>query len=402
MRYEPLGKFVELTQGLAVNKGTADLFSDDMDEEFVYPLLRIVDFENGKKDHFSKYVSKKVSKNVIIDENAIVFTRVTCQCFRGFSGVLHNNLFKVELCSEEISRDYLFTVLQSDFVKRQAISYAQSSVVPDLSHEMFKSIIIPIPELGEQEKIAALYLGLSDKINNNHMINDEMDAVISSLYNYWFLQFDYPDVNGEPYSHSGGMMIYNEEYKRDIPLGWSIVKLRELASYSDERIDNMDVDKHSYIGTDNLIPEMKGRTVSDYTPEEGSSTQYREGDTLISNIRPYFKKIWFAQRNGACSADVLCVRAHNKEISEFIYASLARDDFFNYDMAGSKGSKMPRGDKSHIMEYPIMFNEQKAIEYSQMVREMFLLKEKNYQETVELNSLQNYILPLLLNGQVKL
>ena len=143
MKYERLEKYVSLSQGLVVNNSTADLFSDNQDEEHPYPLLRIVDFENGNKTSYSKYVSKDVPQKNIIDKNAILFTRVTCQCFRGFSGVFHNNLFRVELISDEITEDYLYVMLQSDYVRKQALLFTSSSVVPDLSHDKFKSIMIP-------------------------------------------------------------------------------------------------------------------------------------------------------------------------------------------------------------------------------------------------------------------
>lgn len=135
MIYEPLGKFVRLSQGLAVNKGTSYLFSNYKTDEFIYPLLRIVDLESGNHSTFSKYVSKDVSKSVVISEDTIVFSRVTCQCFRGFSGVVHNNLFVVEPINDFVSKDYLFTILQSSFVRNQALNLAKSSVVPDLTHD---------------------------------------------------------------------------------------------------------------------------------------------------------------------------------------------------------------------------------------------------------------------------
>ena len=163
MMYEPLGKFVTLSQGLAVNKGTAHLFSNTKTEEFVYPLLRIVDLEKGNHTSFSKYVTRNIQKTVIISEDTIVFSRVTCQCFRGFSGVVHNNLFIVNLVNEDLDKDYLFTVLQSDFVKRQALKLSQSSVVPDLTHNMFKSIIIPVPDKKTQQRIAKSYLTIETK-----------------------------------------------------------------------------------------------------------------------------------------------------------------------------------------------------------------------------------------------
>ena len=80
---------------------------------------------------------------------------------------------------------------------------------------------------------------------------------------------------------------------------------------------------------------------------------FRKEDVLVSNIRPYFKKMWFATTDGGCNADVLCFRALKKEHSYFLKSILYQDNFFDYVMSGTKGTKMPRGDKKHIMQYPI-------------------------------------------------
>lgn len=221
MIYEPLGKFVTLSQGLAVNKGTAHLFSDLKTDEFIYPLLRIVDLEKGNHTDFSKYVTKDIQKSVVITEDTIVFSRVTCQCFRGFSGVVHNNLFVVKLISDFIDKDYLFTILQSNFVKKQALKLAQSSVVPDLTHDMFKSIIIPVPDKETQQNIANAYLLLSSKIDLNIKICNELESMAKTLYDYWFTQLDFPNEEGKPYRSSGGEMVWNDQLKLEIPRGWN-------------------------------------------------------------------------------------------------------------------------------------------------------------------------------------
>ena len=129
--------------------------------------------------------------------------------------------------------------------------------------------------------------------------------------------------------------------------------LCSYSSYVTDRIDNNQLMSTNYVGVDNLLPNKAGRKNSDYVPSDGQSTRFQPGDILIGNIRPYFKKIWLADREGGCSADVLCIRPNKGIDPRFLYAYLSTDSFFDYDMAGSKGSKMPRGDKNHIMNYPI-------------------------------------------------
>jgi len=130
--------------------------------------------------------------------------------------------------------------------------------------------------------------------------------------------------------------------------------LKDFAYYVTDKIKNCNVNSDNYIGVDNMLPDKAGVKPSEYVPTTGSSTAFKTGDILIGNIRPYFKKIWLATFDGGCSPDVLCIRAKENVSSMFLYAVLSQDTFFAYDMAGSKGSKMPRGDKDHIMNYPVV------------------------------------------------
>lgn len=130
-----------------------------------------------------------------------------------------------------------------------------------------------------------------------------------------------------------------------------MIKLSQCAKYVEEKIENSQLTNENYIGVDNLLPNRAGIKMSSYKPLDGNSTKFRKNDILLGNIRPYFKKIWLATFDGGCSSDVLCIRPDKPEYSSFLYCCLSEDSFFDYDMAGSKGSKMPRGDKNHIMNY---------------------------------------------------
>lgn len=109
----------------------------------------------------------------------------------------------------------------------------------------------------------------------------------------------------------------------------------------------------TYISTENMLPDKCGITSPSSVPTAGKVTAYRTNDILISNIRPYFKKIWFALNNGGCSNDVLVFRAKDNVSPDFLHYVLADDNFFDYAMKTSKGTKMPRGDKKAIMEYEV-------------------------------------------------
>ncbi len=135
---------------------------------------------------------------------------------------------------------------------------------------------------------------------------------------------------------------------------WKEYKLGEIASFVTEKVSVQDVRLEDYISTENMLPDKGGITIASNKPQEGSATKYFNDTILISNIRPYFKKIWYADKVGGCSNDVLCFKAKDELVfSKYLYFLLSQDTFFDYVMLGSKGCKMPRGDKSHIMNWEI-------------------------------------------------
>jgi type I restriction enzyme S subunit len=128
--------------------------------------------------------------------------------------------------------------------------------------------------------------------------------------------------------------------------------LGELAEYSKTRINFEQLDKTNYVGVDNLLQNLAGKTESNYVPTSGNLTQYCEGDILVGNIRPYLKKIWQADRVGGTNGDVLVIHLTDDVVNaRYLYQVLADEKFFEYNMQHAKGAKMPRGDKDKIMEY---------------------------------------------------
>ena len=130
-----------------------------------------------------------------------------------------------------------------------------------------------------------------------------------------------------------------------------MIELFNICEYVQERIKVDFLTKYNYISTDNMLPNRGGIDFANSLPHVVTVKKFCQGDVLISNIRPYFKKIWYAKFDGGCSNDILVIRAKNKVLSEFLYYILSSDNFFEYSMATSKGTKMPRGDKSAIMNY---------------------------------------------------
>ena len=128
-------------------------------------------------------------------------------------------------------------------------------------------------------------------------------------------------------------------------------KLIDICGYAKGKIAVAGLTDQTYISTENMLPNKGGITKATSLPSAESTQAYKKNDVLVSNIRPYFKKIWHAECDGGCSNDVLVFRAAEGVDPTYLYYVLADDNFFNYATATSKGTKMPRGDKSAIMEY---------------------------------------------------
>ena len=223
---------------------------------------------------------------------------------------------------------YLFYWLQIEAKKH----VASGSGNPKLMSNVVAKIKIPIPSLEIQGKI----VNILDKLTN--YIFELQSELQSRTKQYTY----YRDK------------LLSEEYLNKITQNkTNNFSLKSVAEYSSKRISAEELDISNYVGVDNLLKDKYGREDSSYVPETGTSTRFEKGNILIGNIRPYLRKIWYADRIGGTNGDVLAVSVKNEDFidSRYLYHVLADERFFQYNIKYSKGAKMPRGDKNKIMEY---------------------------------------------------
>jgi len=219
---------------------------------------------------------------------------------------------------------------------------ATGTKVIDVSAKSLAKIRIPVPPLDVQREIVKV-------LDTFTKLEAELEAELEARrrqYQYYrdaLLSFD--ERTDAQASKQASKQLYR----------W--MTLGEIATYSKSRTPSSGLDADSYVGVDNLLPDMRGRTSSSYVPISGTSTGYEPNDILIGNIRPYLKKIWLADAAGGTNQDVLVVQIKErmrKDLkSRFLYHQLASEKFFAYDMQHAKGAKMPRGDKESILKYEI-------------------------------------------------
>lgn len=160
---------------------------------------------------------------------------------------------------------------------------------------------------------------------------------------------------------------------------WVNVSLKDVADFQKERISSGLLDESTYISTENILQNFQGVQSAISIPANTNVVAYKKNDILLSNIRPYLKKVWFSDKIGGCSADVFVLRSKTCE-PEFLYNVIASDKFINYVMSGAKGVKMPRGDKNQMESFsfsiPAVAEQRKISQLFQLLDERIATQNK--------------------------
>ena len=169
---------------------------------------------------------------------------------------------------------------------------------------------------------------------------------------------------------------------------WKNVILKDVSDFQKERISSELLDENTYISTENILQNFEGVQSANSIPANTNVIAYKEDDILLSNIRPYLKKVWFADRIGGCSADVFVLRSKCCE-PKFLYNVIASDKFINYIMSGAKGVKMPRGDKKQMESFS--FSIPSIEEQRKISRLLHILDERIATQNKIIEKLQSLI-----------
>lgn len=177
--------------------------------------------------------------------------------------------------------------------------------------------------------------------------------------------------------------------------------LSDICHYSPDRILVSELTESTYYSTENMQPNKAGAVDATSLPSIPQTTRCHKGDVLVSNIRPYFKKIVYVSEDCGCSTDVLCFTPKRSDLSAFLFGTLFVDRFFDYMVAGSKGTKMPRGDKQQIMNYPIVIPSEESLNaFNKVIKPMLEQIASNRAENIRLIALRDTLLPRLMSGDL--
>ena len=267
-----------------------------------------------------------------------------------------------------------------------------TTVQPTLNIKSLYEMPIPFYSDNQMQQIIAVLESLDDKIILNNKINANLQQQAQAIFKSWFVDFE-PFQDGE----------FVESELGPIPKGWRVGRLADVCSYGKEKITVSELTPENYFSTENMLANKGGYTSAASLPNVLQTTRCVPGDTLISNIRPYFKKIVYCMINAGCSTDVLCLRPKHPKYSTYLYNLAYSDAFFDYMVAGSKGTKMPRGDKQQIMGYPVILPPDEVIEKFHEFADTVLKKIRTeLEENKKLTVLRDSLLPKLMNGEIEI
>ena len=294
-------------------------------------------------------------------------------------------------CNEELlDKKYAFYLLSSDIVKQQLSAGAQQTKIRHTSPDKIKDCTVWIPNLDVQKRVGQLLSDIDAKIALNRAVNHNLEAMAKQLYDYWFVQFDFPDENGKPYKSSGGKMGWNEKLKREIPQGWKDCKIKDFM-----RI---------FTGKKDVSKAVPGNyKFFSCAPEAITSNEYIYDGyaVLVSGNGSYTGRVGFYrgkfdlyQRTYACVLD--------EEVRNFPFFYYTLRYLFQPIYSGGKhGSSIPYIVLGDLADFRFAFNETICKKFVDTVTSMFDEQLLRLQEIEKLTKQRDELLPLLMNGQVK-
>ena len=334
--YRLLGDFIRQVDVRNTDGKEENLLGVSVQKMFIPSIANTVGTD------FTKYKVVKRGQFTYIPDTSRRGDKIGIALLTDYDEGLVSNIYTVfEVKDEnELLPEYLMLWFSRPEFDRYARFKSHGSVREIFDWDELCKVELPVPSIEKQRSIVKAYNTITDRIELKRKINDNLAEYLNCIY-----------------------IEQVKDTQDTIPLS-------EICKYVTDKSAFSDIGSHVYVSTENILPDKQGVASFGTTDSSERVTYFQAEDVLVSNIRPYFKKMWFATTSGGCNADVLCFRALDKKYAYLLKSIMFQDGFFDYVMSGAKGTKMPRGDKTHIMLYPIpRFSETqllKFIEYNKI------------------------------------
>lgn len=322
------------------------------------------------KERLSKY---------ILQEGDIVFSRVgsvdRCSYVsKEYAGWMFSGRCLRVRPNADIDSQFLYYYFTLETTKQFVRGIATGATMPSINTKFMGEVPVVYPSIEIQRKIAGILSAIDNKIDVNNAINENLADLLQTIYQERFSDVSLASVQGN---------------------------LSDLCTYFKDRVPISQLNASTYFSTENMLPGKAGATEATSLPTTQQTTACHKGDTLISNIRPYFKKIVYCEDECGCSTDVLCFTPTQSQYAAYLFSTLYADKFFAFMVAGSKGTKMPRGDKQQIMSYPVALPSNEELgEFNDLALPILTQIHSNRSENKRFSAVRDSLLPKLMSGEL--
>lgn len=305
---------------------------------------------------------------------------------------------------KKLDKSYMYHLISSAIIKNQLSKGAQQTKIRHTSPDKIKDCVAWIPDLNIQQKVGSFLDDIDLKIANNNAISKELESMAKTIYNYWFLQFEFPDKDGKPYKSNGGKMVWNDQLKQEIPEGWEVANLYRIAKF----INGIACQKYRPLDNKHKLPVIKitemhdGFTTNTEFVRDSISEDHiiNNGDILFSWSASLETMIW-NNGKGGLNQHIFKVVPKDQFSSHYVYQTLSSYIINFKRMAEARKTTMGHITKDHLKQSRIAIPPIELIEKFENIVKSFYDEITNVdEESQKLKSLRDFLLPMLMNGQV--
>jgi type I restriction enzyme S subunit len=384
--------------------------------KFDRPLVKFLntsDVENGKiiNINYLPLNELKGQAKKTIKKNDILFSEIRPKNRRYAyvdiddtdDFVVSTKLMVLRNVNPEVDNKYFYYYLTNDHMLSVLQDRAENRIgsFPQITFDLLSEYSLRVPQLTEQKKISKILSDLDSKIELNNQINAELEDMAKTIYDYWFVQFDFPDENGKPYKSSGGKMVWNEELKREIPEGWKVSELKDIANITmgqsppGESYNEIGEGMIFYQGcTDfgNRFP-----TVRKFTTEP--TRLAKEGDILLS-VRAPVGTLNISKEDCCIGRGLAALNSKDNCVSYLFGVMVNLKQIF--DRRNVNGTTFGSITKDDLFSLWVIMPVKSILnQYHSIINPAFEKQNKLELENQKLFELRDWLLPMLMNGQVK-
>lgn len=393
----PLGTLARVINGRAYKQ-------DELLNSGKYRVLRVGNFfSNGSWYHSDL----ELDEDKYCEEGDLLFAWSASFGPRIWSDekvIYHYHIWKIVEDPRLINRKFLYYFLMNSVKGMMASTHG--SIMLHLTKDFMERLPVHFPkDIGTQKYISDVLSTIDAKIDCNNRINTELASMARMLYDYWFVQFDFPDLKGKPYKSSGGVMVFNKELNRDIPADWRNVNLSSITQVSNETLNPSDFPQKEFKHFS--IPVFDATKT--FAIEKGSSIGsnkflVKSNDIMVSKLNPWFNRVilGLVDDDQICSTELVVWRQSSENIRNFLYLIATSSQFISHCVQSATGTSNShkRVNPTVMMSFSIPYEPSIAEKFGDIVSPLIQKMSINQKENEQLIKLRDWLLPMLMNGQV--